>query len=737
MAETIAPTAQDPQTLSLGKEEFAAVEAHFRTLKREPTPAELKTISQAWSSCRRDTLGPIRYNDGKKTVLIKNLFEHTASLRPFGRGALDFAVEVCEPSCIVEPCGAAQAATASAIGRAMSANLGAKPVLAATAFFCAPPVETGPQAPDTLPARRILEGAVLGARDYTNRLGVPMAAGALWLDEAYRQDPLILCGAVGFLPVGKSFDKAKPGDLIVAAGSRTDRGCGPNVRLTRPLNAKKLLDALLTAREKKLHRSQTFCSAGGLALAVLRLAGGQGARLSLEKVKLASPDLKPLEIWLSETPERMVFSVPPQKRKAFEEVFTAEDCETAVLGEITATGRLEASFQGAPAVSLDMRFLLEGRPHIEKKAVWQAHKPAPVKAPVHKKALAQILGECLSHFNVCSREWIIRQYDHEAQAGTLIKPLQGVRHDGPGDACVIRPAADISDWRSFAVSHGLNPAYGRLDPSRMAMACADEALRNLICVGADVSRAALCANFSWSGPDNPAKLGALVRAALGLRDAARGFGVPFMSEKISFRSQGPGTLLVSALAPVPDARKALTLDIKGPGNALYLVGWTSEELGGSLFHEICGRCLSCAVPATDPRSAMTSFKAVFSAMAKGLVLSAHDLAAAGLGVCAAQMCFSGEFGAVLDLDKVPRRAPIYSDEVLLFSESTSRILLEVATEREAAFLKAMRGTPVKRVGTTMANPVLKVTGLDGRICMEADLGELKAAWQEPLPRRLG
>ncbi|MFA6003801.1 MAG: AIR synthase-related protein [Elusimicrobiota bacterium] len=332
----------------------------------------------------------------------------------------------------------------------------------------------------------------------------------------------------------------------------------------------------------------------------------------------------------------------------------------------------------------------------------------------------------------------------------MIKPLQGIRHDGPGDACVIWPHAatgDSANHAGFAVSHGLNPAYGKLDPYRMALACTDEALRNLLCVGADITRAALLDNFCWGDPDDPAQLGALVRAAEGCRDAALGFGAPFISGKDSLHNRAvdasgkslsiPGTLLISALAPVPDVRKALTMDIKGPGNALYLVGWTTDDLGGSLFHEFCGRCGSCQAPAADPRAAAAAFKAVYGALSKGLVLSAHDLSEGGLGVCAAEMCFTGEFGATLDLDEMPRRSNIYADDVLLFSETPSRLLLEVDCDQELALAKALRGIPAKRVGTTVANPVLKVTGLDGRVALEASLCDLKTAWQDALPRRLG
>ncbi|MDD5658107.1 MAG: AIR synthase-related protein, partial [Elusimicrobia bacterium] len=474
-----------------------------------------------------------------------------------------------------------------------------------------------------------------------------------------------------------------------------------------------------------------------------------GGRVRLEEARLKATDLAPWEIWLSESLERMVFAVPPRGLKAFLEVFAAEGCETAVLGEFTASGRLAVTHDGKPVVDLSMQFLHKGLPRAEKAASWTPPAKAPAPASPRPPAdLAQTLADCLAHLNVCSREWIIRQYDHEVQGGTVIKPLHGIRHDGPGDACVIWPHAatgDGSNFMGFAVGHGLNPSYGRLDPHAMALACVDEALRNLVCVGADVSRAALLDNFCWGSPDDPAQLGALVRAAEGCRDAALGFGAPFISGKDSLYNQTrdagqdlavPGTLLISALAPVADVRKALTMDIKGPGNSLYLLGWTAEEFGGSLLHAVQGRA-GGAPPAVDPKPALAAFKAAHAAVAKGLVLSAHDLSEGGLGVCAAEMCFTGEFGATLNLDAVARRGHIYSDEALLFSESPSRLLLEVSPEREAAFIKAMRGAPARRVGVTVANPVLKVTGLDSCVVLEAALCELKAAWQQALPRRLG
>jgi len=773
---------------SLNELELIAIQAHFRRLKREPTLAEIETLAQTWSEhCKHKTFtGPIRYTEGKKTRLIKSLlaetiveptkrlnrswclsvFKDNAGIVSFGaKWALAYKVETHNHPCAIEPYGGAETGVGGVIRDVMGAGLGAKPVLNTNVFCFAPPDYEGALPEGALHPRRILNCVVGGVRDYGNRMGIPTAAGAIWFDDDYRLNPLVFCGTVGLMPAWAVKKEVKPGDLIVAAGGRTGRdglrgatfssaaieGAQLSaVQIGHAINEKKLLDALLKARDRRLYRGVTDCGAGGFSSAVGELAAKCGARVKLEAARLKAADLRPWEIWLSESQERMVFAVPPRNLKAFLEIFAAESCETAVLGEFTNTGRLQVSWQGQQVIDLDMRFLHDGLPRAEKKAIWNQPKPAPVKAPAHKKSLAQVLTQCLAHLNVCSREWVIRQYDHEVQAGTVIKPLQGIRHDGPGDACVIWPQAATGkpeNFMGFAVGHGINPSYGKLDPYRMALACADEALRNLLCVGADISRASFLDNFCWGSPDDPAQLGSLVRAAQGCRDASLGFGVPFISGKDSLYNQSrdahgkdlaiPPTLLISALAPVLDVRKAVTMDIKGPGNALYLVGWTSEELGGSLFHAICGRCASCAVPAVDPRTAAAAFKAVQGAMAKGLVLSAHDLSEGGLGVCAAEMCFTGEFGACLDLDEIPRRGSIYADEVLLFSESPSRILLEVDPDHEAALLKALRPASVKRIGTTVANPVLKVTGLDGRISLEASLCDLKNAWQTTLPRRLG
>jgi len=622
----------DLRHLSLSDAEWAAVQAHFKSLKREPTLAEVETVAQTWSEhCKHKTFtSPIRYTEGRKTRAIKNLFEETivaateavkkpwclsvfkdnAGVIAFGKKwALAFKAETHNHPSALEPYG------------------GAKPVLNTDVFCFARPDYAGALPEGSHHPARTLRGVVAGVRDYGNRMGIPTAGGGIWFDDEYRLNPLVFCGTVGILPQWAVKKEVKPGDLIVTAGGRTGRDglhgatfSSANLGADAPSSAvqighaiveKRVLDALLRARDRRLYSSLTDCGAGGFSSAVGELAAHCGARVRLEAVPLKVSDLESWEIWLSESQERMVLSVPPKNLKALEAVFAAEDCELAVIGEFTRTGRLEVSHHERTVVDLDMKFLHKGLPRGTRSAVWAAPASAKSSGGVEKK-LSQAVREAVAHLNVCSREWVIRQYDHEVQGGTVIKPLQGVRHDGPGDACVMWPYAatgDLEDCSGFSVAHGLNPEYGRLDPYWMAMACVDEALRNLTCVGADPARAALLDNFCWGSPDDPKQLGALVRAAEGCRDAAKGFSAPFISGKDSLFNQSkdekgrelaiPGTLLISALSIIPDMRKAVTMDFKGPGNALYIVGRTNDEMGGSLYNRLLGR-VGGEVPKVSP-----------------------------------------------------------------------------------------------------------------------------------------
>ena len=769
---------------SLSADEMEAIRTYFQSLRREPTRAEMETIAQTWSEhCKHKTFtSPVRYTEGKRQMRFHNLLRDTVMeatlklkspwclsvfkdnagiVRFTEQWALAFKVETHNHPCAVEPYGGSTTGVGGVIRDVLGAGLGAKPVLN-TDVFCLSPLDEQSLPEGALHPRRMLASVVAGVRDYGNRMGIPTAAGALWFDREYRFSPLVFCGTVGLLPVKAIEKEVKPGDWIVAAGGRTgrdglhgatfssasldDKTSSSAVQIGHAIQEKKVLDALLRARDLGLYRSVTDCGAGGFSSAVGELGSQCGASVHLERALLKASDLTPWEIWLSESQERMVFAVPPKNFKALQQVFEAEDVETFILGEFTDTQQLEVFHGERKIVDISMKFLHDGLPRRERIAMWNPRKETSRAKPlvVGHRSPSEALYSLLSHPNVCSRAWIIRQYDHEVQGGTVIKPLQGAQHEGPGDACVIWPQAvigDVDDFRGFAVAHGLNPNYGKIDPYAMALACADEALRNLACIGADITQASFLDNFCWGNPEDPAVLGDLVRAALGCRDAALGFRVPFISGKDSLyneyvdgkeRHSIPGTLLISAIAPVADVRKTVTMDFKAPGNAVYLLGRTSRDFGGSLYAEWLGVSGESA-PRTDYRTSRTSMLALSHVIAQGLAASCHDLSEGGLAVAAAEMAFAGEVGACLDLDQVLRSKELDRDEEILFSESPSRILVEVYPEQERAFLKAMRGVPLAQIGSTIANPVLRVVSMNGSVLFEEPLSGLKSAWLTTLP----
>jgi len=779
---------------SLNAEELAAIQAFFKKLKREPSHAEIETLAQTWSEhCKHKTFtSAILYKEGRVTKRFKNLlketikeptrklkktwclsvFEDNAGIIALDKKwALAFKVETHNHPCAVEPYGGAETGVGGVIRDVLGAGLGAKPVMNTDVFCFCPPDYEGELPEGTLHPRRTMMSVVDGVRDYGNRMGIPTAAGAIWFDEAYKTNPLVFVGTVGLMPKSAVKKSVQPGDLIVAVGGRTgrdglhgatfssasidDNTSTSAVQVGHAIVEKRLLDALLNARDKGLYRGLTDCGAGGFSSAIGEMAAlsgrSGGARVRLESARLKTTDLSPWEIWVSESQERMVLAVPPKNLKALEAVFELEGSGVRVLGEFTNTGRLEVSFEEETLVDLELKFLHDGLPTRERTARFDLpskSSPKRVKRSSDRMKVAEILHWSLGNLNVCSREWVIRQYDHEVLGGTVIKPLHGLHHDAPGDAPVWWPGAvtgEVDNFRGFSVGHGLNPEYGKLDPYAMALCAVDEALGNLACVGADPTKAALLDNFCWGDVDDPAQLGGLVRAALGCRDAALGFQTPFISGKDSLynvftdakgrKHSIPGTLLISAIAPVHDIRRAVTMDFKAPNNPIFLVGATGEDFGGSLYEQ-WKRTPQGSVPLPDLKKAKKTLWTLSAAIQKGLALSAHNLSEGGLAVAAAEMSFAGEVSAHLDLDGVQRSNDVLDNVSILFSESPSRFLVEVSAENEKAFVKAMRGVSNCRIGSTIANPVLRVTALDGRRLIEESLHALKRSWQAPLPRML-
>jgi phosphoribosylformylglycinamidine synthase len=548
--------------------------------------------------------------------------------------------------------------------------------------------------------------------------------------------------------------RVRPGDLIVAVGGRTGRDgihgatfsseelteqsesvSGGAVQIGNAIEEKKVLDVVLAARDRGLFTAITDCGAGGFSSAVGEMGADTGADVALENAPLKYEGLSYTEVWISESQERMILAVPPEKWEQLRALCVGEDVEAAVLGTFTDTGKLRLSYRGEKVCELDMHFLHEGRPQVVREARWgaQAH-PLPRVGLGASHSPQDALLQILSSYTVCSKEWIIRQYDHEVQGGSVVKPLVGAANDGPSDAAVIMPV--LGSWVGAVIGCGLNPRYADLDPWAAAAAAIDEAVRNVVAVGADPTRTAILDNFCWGNVTDPEMLGALVRTAEACRDVAVAYGTPFISGKDSLNNEYrsptqriaiPHTLLVSALGSVPDVRRCVTMDLKEPGNNLYLVGRTKDELGGSHLHMVIGR-VSGAPPVPDLEEAPKVFAAVHRAISAGLVRSCHDLSEGGLAVAVAEMAFAGGVGA--DVTNMPGEG--LQDETKLFSESTTRFLIEAKPEHADRLRNGFAGLPFTRIGTTTAEPRLRVAGANGEWLIWAKLADLKEAWQKPL-----
>ncbi len=517
---------------------------------------------------------------------------------------------------------------------------------------------------------------------------------------------------------------------------------GGAVQIGNAITEKMVLDVLLQARDQGLFRSVTDCGAGGFSSAVGEMGATLGAEVDLENAPLKYEGLSYTEIWISEAQERMVLAVPPEKWPALKALCDLEMVEATDLGQFVDSGRLTLRYHGNLVADLSMDFLHEGRPRVVRQARFTPPEVAPVDWPKqvdHNDDLLQLLR----HWDVASKEWIIRQYDHEVQGRTVLKPLVGVHDDGPGDASVVLPVRGST--RGLTISCGINPRLGDLDPYAMAAGVIDEAIRNSVAVGADPDRIALLDNFCWGNPERPETLGSLVLAARACHDVALAYGTPFISGKDSlyneYAHEGkslaiPPTLLISAIGQVPDIRHCVTMDLKQPGNVLLLAGLTRDDMGGSLWMTSRG-LQGGRVPQVDTGLARSVFRAVHRAITLGLIRSCHDLSDGGLAVALAEMVIAGELGAVVSLKNVPRDPGVDRETALLFAETPSRFLLEVEPERveEIQSLFAATGAaPLRPIGEVSSETPARLTilGLDGSPLIVASLLNLKTAWKRPL-----
>ena len=765
--------------LFLSLVEMQTIQKYYHKLGREPTDVELEAIAQTWSEhCVHKTLkSAVDMSINGKQIHFDNLLKETVfkatkelnkpwciSVFVDNSGVVEFdddsavcfKVETHNHPSALDPYGGSATGIGGVIRDPMATGLGAKPIANTDIFCFGPPDKKLQEIPKgVLHPRRIMKGVVAGVRDYGNRMGIPTVNGAIYFDDRYLGNPLVYCGNIGIISKKKCFGNAQPGNLVVVVGGRTGRDgihgatfssgqmthehetiFSHAVQIGNPITEKKVLDVLLQANEAGLYEAVADCGAGGLSGAVGEMGKDLGVEVDLEKVPLKYAGLCYTEIWISEAQERMVVAVKPENLKAIKKIFDGENVQSTVIGKFTGDKKLRLRYDGQLVGELDMEFWHEGLPKYSRKAVWKSPKLAEPSLP-EKDNYNDDLLRILSCYNVASKEWIIRQYDHEVQGGSVVKPLVGVNNDGPGDAAVIKPK--FNSDKGLAISCGMNPLYGDIDPYWMALAEIDEAVRNLISVGARPDRIALLDNFCWGDCRKPETFGPLVRAAQACYDGAMAFAAPFISGKDSLNNEFvcedgrtisiPSTLLISAISIVDDVNKCVTMDAKRAGNFLFIVGQTKNELGGSHYYHIHGE-LGANIPKVDLKKAPRIAKEISAAISRGLVVSCHDCSEGGLAVALAEMAFAGELGIQADLRGLPKSKDCARIDAQLFSESNSRHLVEVEPEKSDAFAKLMANLPFGQIGKVTTDNRVVIKSQDGRNVIESDIESLRKAWQK-------
>ena len=738
------------RSLYLDPEELRALRDEYRRLDRDITDVEIEVFAQTWSEhCAHKTFRAVidttGGRDGPDTVaplmaqlrvctetidadFVRSAFVGNAGVVEFATGTtIALKAETHNHPSAVEPFGGANTGVGGVIRDVL--GIAHRPI-AVTDVLCFGPADLPLEA---LPAgalhpRRIRSGVIDGVADYGNKIGLPTVAGAILYDPAYTTNPLVFAGCVGEAPARPLHDGPFPGDRVVVLGGATGRDgirgatfssatmdattgsvAGASVQIGDPIVEKLLIDALIGAED--LYSAITDCGAGGLSSAVGEMAEGVGADVELDLVPRKYPGLEPWEVWLSEAQERMVVAVPPgsveQLRNRCERVGVA----FADIGAFTGDGRLVVRNSNDVVADIDTTFLHDGRPQRRMEAVL----PDPNRSEPSGRSVADpvaVLLALLAHPNIASKAATIHRYDHEILGSTVVRPLVGAAGDGPADGVVL---ADPARTDGIAIGIGVNPWYGLHDPEAMAYAVVDEALRNVVAVGADPDRVALLDNFSWGDPRRPSTLGELVAAVDGCCGAARMYGAPFVSGKDSLNNEYvgadgerhavPPTLVITAVAHVPDANRCVTPDLSEPGNVLLLLGETESEFAGSHLDMVTGAPAKAGVAPSPDTDAPERYRHLHAAMRADLVESCHDLSEGGLAVALAEMCIAGRLGATID------GLPHDDLATALFAESNGRMIVEVRPRSVAAFMRVMDDRAL-RIGSVNDDGVLSITGLD-------------------------
>lgn len=737
-------------------------------IEYEDGSGEKQTIDSLFKNYIAETTRRVRENLGEKDFCLSVFKDNAGVIRFDDDWSIAFKVETHNSPSALDPYGGALTGIVGVNRDAFGTGMGARLLFNTDVFCFASPFFDKPLPPRLLHPRRIFEGVVEGVEHGGNKSGIPTVNGSIVFDERFAGKPLVYCGTGSIMPAtlhGRPSHekKAQVGDHIVMVGGRIGKdgihgatfsseelhegSPATAVQIGDPITQKRMFDFLLIARDRGYYSSITDNGAGGLSSSVGEMAEDTGGfEMHLDRAPLKYSGLQPWEILISEAQERMTLAVPPQHIEAFLCLAQEMDVEATDLGHFTDSGYFHCLYDGRPVTYLKMSFVHDGVPRMVLPARWQDPTQRGLKEPElsepadYNATLKQMLGR----LNICSKESVVRRYDHEVQAGTVVKPLTGVVNDGPSDAAVIRPLPESN--AGIVVSHGLCPRYSDIDTYHM-MACAiDEALRNYVAVGGDIGHVSGLDNFCWCDPvesektpDGAYKAAQLVRANQALRDYCVAFGVPLISGKDSMKNDYmigdrkisiPPSVLFSVMGRIDDIHKAVTMDVKQPGDLVYLLGETRNELGASEYYTMHGE-VGCQVPTVDSTTALKLFQTINRAQQQAVLASCHDLSDGGLGVALAETAFAGGYGVKADLRNVSTPEKMRADQIL-FSETPSRFLVTVRPEQREAFEGIFGGQNLGLIGVVTEAPILRIDGLQGELLVEENIDALKAAWQAPL-----
>ncbi|MES2409212.1 MAG: AIR synthase-related protein, partial [Patescibacteria group bacterium] len=629
--------------LALDLAYMKTIQAYFKSKKRNPTDIELESIAQTWSEhCKhtifadkldeidkglykayiKEATNIIRKKKGEKDICVSVFSDNAGAIAFDDKYLITHKVETHNSPSALDPFGGSITGIVGVNRDTIGFGLGAKPVANMFGFCLADPSDTRPLFRDKLHTqkmlspRRIMDGVIQGVNVGGNCSGIPTPHGFVYFDERFRGKPLVFVGTVGIIPrkIGKNLStekEAKKGDYIVVIGGKVGQdgihgatfssevmdGASPAtaVQIGDPITQKKLSDAIVKeARDLNLYSSITDNGAGGISCSIAEMAKEcNGCRVELEKVPLKYPGLTPWKIWISESQERMTLAVPKSKWKAFKKLMDDRGVGADVVGEFTNSGKCVVTYNGKKIVDMDLEFLHNGLP--SRNLVSKDEKTTYLEAPKQNtENLTKTFKEMLKRLNITSFEFISKQYDHEVQANSILKPLQG-RGQVNADVAVIRPILDSK--KGVLLSSTLNPSYSEIDSYKMAASSIDGAIRSVIAAGGSLENLAILDNFCWCSSTDPVRLGQLKAAVKGCFDYAVAYGTPFISGKDSmfndfkgYDEKGnpinisiPPTLLISSIGVMNDAEKAISLDFKFEGDLIYLLGDTLEELGGSEY----------------------------------------------------------------------------------------------------------------------------------------------------------